>query len=87
MRALTLLLAGLVLVSRAQAEELAGVVLDMNGNAAASATVSAAALFHSPPLRFVTTSDARGHFRLELPRSLATRGMRWRFAGSDRARM
>jgi len=69
------------------ADSLPGTVFHDDGRPAAGATVFAAALFHTPPLRVQTVADENGQFELVLPRlsggeyySLAARD---RFEGAD----
>jgi len=50
-----------------RAETLSGVVVDSAGMPVSGARVTAAAIFHSPPLRVMTTTDERGAFSVELP--------------------
>lgn len=87
MRSLAVLLASVLWVCTARAEQIAGVVLDANGQPAAGASVSAAAIFHAPPLRLSTTTDAQGGFRLDLPPLTGSKryalAVRWQRQGAD----
>ena len=51
----------------AQAATLTGAVLNDKGQPAAGATIIAAAIFHSPPLRRTAMADQNGAFQIDLP--------------------
>jgi hypothetical protein len=54
--------------SLGRAEELSGVILTDDGTPAAGATISAAGVFHKPPLRLKAVADDKGAFKIDLPR-------------------
>jgi hypothetical protein len=56
----------LLVASAVCAEQLTGVVLRDDGTPATAATVSVAAIFHSPPMRLTTTTDKTGAFAVDL---------------------
>jgi hypothetical protein len=72
---------------RAVAESLTGNVIAKDGQPAAGATVTAAAIFHSPPLRKTTSTDGNGAFQLDLPTLSGSKryalAVRWQTYGAD----
>ncbi|MBI3837282.1 MAG: carboxypeptidase regulatory-like domain-containing protein [Planctomycetia bacterium] len=86
MRAFVALGSLLLLASIAGAKQLTGVVLTDEGTPATGATVSVAAIFHSPPVRLTTTTDKKGAFALDLEETHgSTRyalAVRWQMQGA-----
>lgn len=73
--------------SVARAEKLAGIVFREDGSPAAGASVTAAAIFRSPPQRFSATADEQGIFWLDLPKLSGSAryalAVRWQMQGAD----
>jgi hypothetical protein len=86
MRVFIGLLPLLLVVSIADAEQLTGVVLRDDGSPAQGATVSVAAVFHSPPVRLNTTANEKGAFVVNLEQmresSRYSLAVRWQSQGA-----
>jgi protocatechuate 3,4-dioxygenase beta subunit len=85
MRTLIALSAVLVICSPMRAEVLTGVVFNDEGKPAAGASIHAAALFHSPPLRKNAVANQQGVFEIDLA-ALGGRyvlAVRWQRQGAD----
>jgi protocatechuate 3,4-dioxygenase beta subunit len=68
-------------------QTLAGLVFAEDGERAAGATITVAAVFRSPPLRIVAKADEQGRFQVALPRLTGSKhydlAARWRRQGAD----
>jgi hypothetical protein len=86
MRTFVFMWVGLAVCSAGKAEVLTGVVLQENGKPAPGATITADAVFKSPPLRRMTKADDQGAFQIDLPKVSGSQryvlAVRWKMQGA-----